>query len=439
MSPNPPTEQIPWTHVAPLAQWTVPFVTTVLAAFEDGEIGEAASLAEAMLRDPQIAKDLRALVDQIASRSALPFTVEPSDADGRRVQAVADHVQRLWWEAHPESTLAPIVRDSKMLAVSVGWVEWLRDAQWWIPRLHHLPAHGLRFQDSDKTIHYQGGDGVDHLVTPGDGLWFLHMPHGDRSWMMGAVRPLGIPFALDPLCLRAFANFCQRNGFPVLAIDEPFWATDDVENQAATAGNPDASAKAFYARVEQGVRKGILRLPQGREKELGGWAAKWLELVGKSYASFTDLLAELRRRKSLAMRGRDSEQQGSLGGDGEANDATQQVEGLASECEKLSTSLRDQVWKPFARFNYGDERLAPWGRWNTQPPANLSARASTLDKFGDALAKLEQQGVDTDPILAEAGLKRRAGWKPPDTNAPPPATPAKNEDDPNSEETKQAA
>lgn len=425
---DPPNERIPWTHVAPLARWTVPAVLAVLASFEDGDFSDAAMLADAMLRDPQIAGDLGARVRALASRSALPFALEPSgDGDGRKRQAVADRMAELWWLAHPEATIAAVDRDAIVLAASVGWIEWLKDSREWAPRLHPLPAHGLRFQDHDKTFHYQGGDGVDHLVTPGDGKWFLHLPHGPRSWLMGALRPLAIPFALDPLTLQAFASFCKRHGLPVLGVKEPHRASDDVESGGATAGAASPSAKenvaAFYREVMKGLEAGVLRLPRGDTPE-GDWDAKWLEAKSSSYTSFKDLLVELRRRKSLALTGRDGEKQSALGGDGEDNDAQRRFEGLSYDAESLTTSLRDCVWKPYALFNYGDANLAAWGRWQTRPPKDISGRVTTLNTAGDALEKLEAQGVDSDPLVAELGLKRRPGWKPPDLSAPPvvPAT-----------------
>jgi len=429
MSDTPSNERIPWAHVAPLGRWTVPAVLAILSSFEDGDFSEAAMLADAMLRDPQIAGDLGARVRALASRSALPFSVDPSEeGDGRKRQAVADAMKPLWWSAHPESTIAAIDRDAIILAASVGWIEWLKDARSWVPRLHQLPAHGLRFQDYDKTFHYQGGDGIDHLVTPGDGKWFLHLPHGPRSWMMGALRPLAIPFALDPLTLQAFAAFCKRHGMPALGVKEPHRSTDNVENGGAAEASASAkeNVNAFYREILKGLENGVIRLPRGDTPE-GDWDAKWLEATSKSYTSFTDLLVELRRRKALALTGRDSEKQTALGGDGEDADAQKRFEGLSYDAESLTTSLRECVWKPWARFNHGDEKLAPWGRWQTRPQKDLSGRVTTLDKAGDALDKLESQGVDTDPLVTELGLKRRAGWKPPDTNAPPPV-PAKADD-----------
>lgn len=417
MSPNPPTEEItPWLVLATFSEWAIGAVRLALADHEEGNFETSAQLAEAMLRDPQIAGDLHARVRELASRSALPFCVEPSDeGDGRKRKAVADQQEALWWTAHPESTIAAIQRDRIMLRVAVGWIEWLRDASSWTPVLHHLPAHGLRREDGGWL--YRDGEGIDHEVTPGDGKWFLDLADGDRSWMMGAVRPLGIPFALDYLVLRAFAQFCERHGLPVLAVMEAYAATDNVE------GADGAGSKVFYQRFQRALKGGILRLPQPRDKETPGWDAKWLELSSESWKAMEQLLLELRRRKSYALLGRDQERKTSLGGDGEASQKQVKSEHLSSDAETLSTSLREQVWKPWALYNHGAANLAGWGRWDTRPAADLAARAGTLKTGGEALALLEAQGVDTDDVIAELGLKRRAGWKAPDPNAKPPVAP----------------
>ncbi len=403
MSPNPPTdtEVTPWRVLSGLSEWAIGAVRLALAEHEEGRLETSAQLAEAMLRDPQIAGDLHARVRELASRSALPFCVEPSDeGDGRKVDAVAKEQEALWWSAHPESTIAVVQRDAIMLRVAVGWIEWTAE---WTPVLHHLPPHGFWWDDHKRLPMYRDGDGVDHVITPGDGRWFLLLPDGDRSWMMGAVRPLGIPFALDYLVLRGFAQFCERHGLPVLAVYEAFAATDNVE------GADGAGAKAFYQTFQRALKGGILRLPQAQDKDTPGWEAKWLELSSESWKSMEALLLELRRRKSLALRGRDVEREASLGGDGEAAAGEQKNEFLASDAETLSTALHDQVWAPWARFKHGDAKLAGWGRWDTRRPVNLAARASTLKTAGEALALLEAQGVDTEPVVAELGLKRRAG------------------------------
>lgn len=414
---TPPTLDVRWSHVDVLSEWTIPQVQLALLEHEEGTFASSGMLAEAMLRDPDIASDLGTRVRQLASRSALPFCVEPSDeGDGRKRQAVADEIEALWWTAHPEPTIAAVDRDAIMIGGSVGWIEWFRSAFAWTPVLHPLPVHGLRRQEHDRTWHYVDGVGTDHLVTPGDGKWFLHLPHGDRSWMMGAVRALGIPFALDPLVLRADARFCERHGLPLLAVYEPYSATDNIE------GPDGKGAKEFYQRFERAMKGGIVRLPQAQDKDTPGWGAKWMELTSRSSSSFDNLLLELRRRKQLPILGRAPDKV-ALGGDGEAAAGQVKVEFLSSDAETISTSLRDQVWKPYALFNHGDPRLAAWGRWNTRPPIDLATRAGTLKTAGESLAALEAQGVDTDPVVDELGLKRRAGWKPPDPNAKPPAPP----------------
>jgi hypothetical protein len=420
MSPNPPTLQIaPWVVLAALSEWSIALVKLAIAEHDEGRFESSAQLAEAMLVDPQIAGDINARTRELASRSALPFKVEPSDeGDGRKVEAVAREQQALWWTAHPESTIAAVQRDAITLRVSVGWIEWFRDSRSWAPRLHHLPAHGLRLE-ADGTWHYIDAAGVDHLVTPGDGRWFLHLPDGDRSWIMGAVRALGIPFALDALALRAFSQFCERHGQPTLAVYESFATSDNVE------GADGNGSKAFYQRVHRQLRGGILRLPQPDNRETPGNDAKWLELASKGDC-FERLIVELRRRKALAVLGRDPDRKSSLGGDGESATRQQKSEYLASDAETIATSLREQVWKWWALFNHGDPKLAGWGRWDTRLPLDTAARAATLKTGAEAIAGLEAQGVDTDPVVVELGLKRRAGWKPPDLSKPAP-TPAQGQ------------
>lgn len=405
------------------SRWTVRSVRAALDGHDAGRFYSSAALADALLRDPQIMGDLATRVRALASRSALPFAVEPSDTgDGRKRKAIANRINELWWDCLPEPTIAAILRDSIMLGVAVGWIEWHQRGEEWIPELIPLPAHGLEWHPSERKWTYTTDDGQTLDVTPGDGTWFLHLPNGPRSWLQGAIRSLGMPWIMRVYAWRDWARWSEKHGLAILVVEEPYNAHDEVEGQGGT------NAEAFYVQFKNLGSESTLRLPKGRdpaEGALGSWGARFLEPIANTWSGFRGMISDLRAQITVALLGRDPASATSTGGDGASVLERVRVEYLASDAEPLSTSLRTQFWKPFVHFNVGanDTDATAWGRWNTRPPPDLAARASTLKAAAEAIAALEADGIDTESTVAEFGLRRRPGWKPPDTTVAPPVAP----------------
>lgn len=408
--------------------WTVTLVKSALSLHERGTFRSSARLADSMGRDARIAGALATRVSALASRSALPFQVENSDeGDGRKRGAAASRMRDLWWYSCPEDAVAPLLRDSITLGLAVGHITWTTTAGEWVPRLNWLPPHGLSYEQSGMTFGeaswiYTDADSKRHRVTPGDGTWFLHLPNGVRSWMFGAVRTLGIPWLMRDFTYRDWVRYCEKHGMPIIAVDEPNWAQTAVEGEGGSAGT---LADEFFSQFANLPTESVLRFPQGGTKDEGGWAAKFLEPQSDTWGTFQAFLKELGSLVDQAILGRDGST-GPKGGDGELATERVRVERLSSDAEPLSTSLRDQVWKPWAEFNWGDRDVAGWGRWNTRPAPDLKLRAETLKTMSEAVTGLAALGIDTKPVLEEFGLESpEGGAKPPPPPAPPaPAPPA---------------
>jgi phage gp29-like protein len=413
------------TGFSSLSSWTVATVRAALDAHESGDFSSSALLAEAVLRDSAIFSDLQIRAFALASRAGLPFSIDPSrGVDDRRAASIAQDVEDLWWVSFPETETAALQRDAVMLGVAIG-----RDhGQWvegeWVPRVRRLRPTGLRWSEIDRSFRYIDGDGVDHLVTPGVDGWILHAPFGADSWMYGAIRAIGIPWIGRINTTRDFLRFCEKHGMPALAIEEPFSASDDVEG---TGGAQSSQTQAFYADLRRMPQESLVRLPQGQSKDEPGWKAYWLELKSRGHGAFVDAASELRREVTSVILGRDpGTAAAKVGGDGASFLERVRGEFLSSDAEGLSTTLREQVLKPWIVRNYDAKRpeLAPWPRWDTRPPPDLAARASTLKTLGEALGLLSAQGVDVEPVLAEFGLERSQAPVPAASPAPPPAPPA---------------
>lgn len=382
--------------------WTVALVRSALDAHEQGDFSESAQLAEASLRDADIFGCLQARANALSSRKGLPFSVQPSEGvDDRKARAVANVIEQQWWESCPSEEVSALQRDAIMLGVAVGRDDLRQVGDDWMPRLRRLRPAGLRWRDTEQLYYYYDRHGTDHRVTPGENGWVLHAPYGGDSWMLGAIRPIGLLWIMKSLGLRDLARASEKHGMPALAIKEPFQASDDVEGTAGSSG-----AQAFYGQIRKLGSESVLRLPQGTTTDEQGWSAEWLELKSQSYEIFIRLIGECRREIVSVLSGKDL---GAVAVGGDGVSASQAIRGelLASDAEALATTLRDQLWKPWvSRSVDSRSELAGWPCWDVRPPTDMGARAINLKTAGEAATILSALGVDTDSILEEFGLRK---------------------------------
>lgn len=423
-SREPPRLRIESAWTEPVSAWTPATMRAALAEHDSGRFYTSAAYADWCWRDAEYSGAMRTRVDALASRSALPFTVEAGEGDGRLRESIRKRVDQLWWTSIPESTTAAILIDAIPMRCAIGRLRWLTREDEWIPFLHPLPIHGLEFVDEgdgrgQRPI-YNTADGERLEVTPGDGTWFLYLPCGPRSWLRGALRSCAEPVLSRAYTSRDWNRWCEKHGLPMLKVKEPHFAGDDVEGALGSGGTGTATV---YGAIRTGLAGGaVLRLPQGADKDTPGWDAEWMELVGQSYQGFSAHLDKKAGEIRTSVLGRN--ETGAKGGDGELASERLRIEGLSSDAETLSTALRDQVWKPYVAFNYGARHieLAPWGRWNTRPPTDLASRAKTLDTAADAMTKLKALGAALAPIMAEfqiAAVESGAGGEPVAPEPPP--------------------
>jgi hypothetical protein len=80
------------------------------------------------------------------------------------------------------------------------------------------------------------------------------------------------------------------------------------------------------------------------------------------------------------------------------------IEGLT---ELLETAFHDGLAAPWAEYNHGDRELAPWARWDAEPPVDKKAQADTMLVVANTLNALAAAGFDAD----ESELSERFGFK----------------------------
>lgn len=389
--------------------WTVGQVRSALRLHVDGDFSRSALLADAARGDDRIKSDLRTRVYAV---TGLPFRLDPSPTgDQRRAKAVRDELVAAWPKILPPSLVRQILRWGVLQGVGYGLVDWTSTGGRWWPSIELWHPQHLRYHEARRALEAHSTTGPLDVV-PGDGAWLCYQPEGDRGWMDASIRGLAVPYLLRGLSRRDWARWCEKHGLPITGAIVPEGAdTDDKDS--------------FFDDLRQLAGEGIVMLPRDRDGK--GFAIEMIEPKNaQAWQGFEHVLqhcdvsiaVELLGQASNATDGGSYAKAVALG--------LIRQDILEADAVGLADTVRADVLRPWARFNFGDADLAPVPVWDATPPEDAAKLATTWQTAGDALAKLQQsaaaQGmeVDLDAFAARFGIPLRRAATPAPT-APAPA------------------
>ena len=385
------------------SNWTVPGVRSAIDDHEAGNFGRSAMLVDAMGRDDRIKGVLGTRVKALLGKNGLPFTVQPSDSGNKaRTKVVAKQLAPLWWKILPDSTLGALVRDAAMLGAALARVLWTLVDGAWLPSLEPVPPFAL-YHDPAGSAGNPPGYYLQTLtgpiyIDPADPHWFLYTPGGSRSWMEGAVRALGMPFVMRQFSHRDWVRYCEKHGMPIITVTEP------------SDANP-ASKDAFYKRLSTLGSESVIRLPTRSDGI--GFKLDMLEAKDSSWQAFDHFISKLDVAIAVVLLGQNMTTDPIAHATGVNNARLVRQDYLDADVQPLATELREQIIKPWGRFNVAgwDDDLAPWPNWDTRPPEDQKAKAATYIAVGEAITKMTDAGlaVDAKLVAEQFGIPLIAG------------------------------
>lgn len=394
-----------------VSTWTVSQVRTALRLHVDGDFHRSALLADAARGDDRIKSDLRTRVYAV---TGLPFRLDPSPTgDQRRAKAVRDELAAAWPKIMPPSLVRQILRWGVLQGVGYGLMDWTAASGRWWPSIEVWHPQHLRWHDSRRVLEASSTAGTLDVV-PGDGAWLAFQPEGDRGWMDASIRGLAVPYLLRGLSRRDWARWCEKHGLPITGAIVPEEAdTDDKDD--------------FFDDLRQLAGEGIVMLPRDRDGK--GFGIEMIEPKNfTAWQGFEHVIKHCDVSIAVELLGQASNAQegGSYAKAVALNTIRQDI--LEADAVSIAQTLREQILRPWAHFNFGDADLAPLPVWDATPPEDATALATTWQTAGDALAKLQQsaaaQGmeVDLEAFAARFGIPLRRATAPlPAPTAPPPA------------------
>lgn len=386
-----------------VSEWTLAQTRSALRQHLDGDFSRSALLADAMRGDERIASDLRT---RCMAVTGLPFRIDPApNGDGRRAKAIAAELAAAWPSICPASTVRSLLRWAIFCGLSYGPVRWTATGGRWWPTIEPWHLQHARHNPNTLLVETQTTTGLESVV-PGDGTWLLYAPEGERSWVECAVRGLAIPYHLRRDSRRDWGRFNEKHGLPITGAVVPEEADADDKSD-------------FFSDLRKLGSEGVVLLPKDREGR--GFDLTMIEPKNvQSWKAFEGALYHCDISIAVALLGQASNAQ--EGGSYAKATALALIRQdlLEADAASLAETLREQVLRPWAVFNFGDAELAPVLVWDATPPEDASKLATTLQTAGTALAPWQQQAeargfdVDFEAIAQRFGvpLKRRTGPAP---------------------------
>jgi phage gp29-like protein len=380
---------------APLVGWDNDRVRSALDRHEAGDFRESADLAEALLTDERLDGALQQRIDGLL---ALPLSFVPSTetAEATRAEEIARLAGEVWWRLCPEQVLRDILKWLIMLGVAVVQLNWTDDRGQALPLLEVWHPRDLWFDGNDLT--YKVSTTSSQIALSADvHKWAIFASGSQTPWMNGAVRRVAMYYLAKLQMFTDWAHYSEVYGHPTRVGKYP--AGLDASDETARERD------AYHDALVNAGKSPVIMLPvdvDSEGKPAAGWGYELVQADGASavevfergirYCDSAAAMAIL--RQTLTM------EPAPIGSHalGKVHNAVR-AEGKRADTEGLATAGHFQVLRPWAFFNFGDERLAPWPKWDARSPDERQAEAEA--------AVLEARRK-ADIATAEAAARRAA-------------------------------
>jgi phage gp29-like protein len=371
------------------SSWTVPMVRAALAALPSGQFADPAQLIDAIVGDDRVQAAMGSRAGGLTSQpikfaaSRLPG-VDPAAAD-----ACLDAWKRVWPKLATEPVLSELQQWSIMLGFCPAQILWDTSEEIWCPYVRVFHPRWTYYHWTLRALVATTMDG-SQAVTPGDGHWLLHAPHGEyRGWMRGAVRSIAQPWLIRNLAYRDHARWSERHGFPMTLALTPA-AAEEVDKTR------------FMTSLANAGQETLVEVPQGVDKQFS-YGVDLLEAKDGAWQGFTALIQQCESSIVLALLGQNLTteiKEGSFAAARVHADVRQSF--LQSDARALSHTIYTQIARPFAAINFGDPNLAPSTDWDLIPTEDRELSAKVLLEFAQAVFELRRGGKELVSIAKVA-------------------------------------
>jgi hypothetical protein len=376
---------------APSVEWDVAKVRKARMCLMLGDFRVAADLAEAVKTDPQV---YGAMLNRICPHRGLPLAFE---ADGERVRREAEETFGDGGTAVPAAVEADAYEWMVQLGVSVEQVVWTprEDGSRIDARLETWPMSSVWYDSLTGTLKTITGTSVE-TIEHGNGKWVVTKLHSSTPWQWGAVKPIGMAWAMRAHHIRDRALNSESHGEskPIITLPEGVKPTD-----------PEGEALIALA-AEMRSRRSGGGIPFGSKLAL-------LESMAGNYQIFSIAIKSLDTDIARAYLGQD----GSLVNEGGNYVKTALLFGVRNDLVEgdmgaRAYALNTGLYRPWSMVNFGRDWRVKSAR--QFPDADQDARRESYgkrtDAFNKAIREYRANGFVVDQTVADE-LAREFGVK----------------------------
>lgn len=381
---------------------SVPSVLATLQQLEWGYFREAALFSDALGRDDRIDAVIRTRIGSLLG-SELDVKASDDRAKAGRIAKLLGGTEDgpgRWDQMFPQGVLSEILRAGLLMNFAVAEVVWtVEDGVWW-PRLKFWHNQFVRWDWMDMCYKLLTASGeislprVDENLA-GNGKWFVWCPFGYQyAWLRGMIRALAQKFVMRQWTYRDFARFCEIHGLSLVKAIVPGEGGDEKVDEK------------FLMDVANRGNEPTIMVPQGVDGNK--YDVQYVEAQARTWESFKDFKDILDTDIAVLMLGQNLTTESAGGGLGDGGAKTHNLVRLdkTREDASLVEAIRHQVLMPFARFNFGDDSLAPRPIYRVGPPEDEVEKATVLKAVGDGIASLKaaSDAVEEREILEDFGI-----------------------------------
>lgn len=357
---------------------SVPLVQSALAELENGDFRTAALLCEATGRDDRITATMDARINGVLS---LPLDFEPGIENNEKAAKVAEEVKASWATMFPEATLASLIKWGRLVGVAPGELVWAAtdtpEGKRWVPTLKIWHPQFLYWDWSKRDFMVLTQSAGSLPIGEAPGQWLLYCPKGRYlAWQAGLIRALAIIFLVRMWALRDWARHSEKFGLCIVKAIVPKGADKDVKN-------------TYFESIAGLGSENTIKIEVGNKDE-ASFGAELLEPKQTATEVFQGLIQQCDSSIAILALGQNLTTE-VKGGAFAAAKVHDRVRGdfLRSDAVTLSTTLREQVLKPYAAFNFGDPELAPRPKWKTDPPEDAKDTSQAALNASQALTSMQ--------------------------------------------------
>lgn len=412
---KPATAPLPSLEVEPsvrrFVDWTTDLCKQAEVSADSGNFRSAARLCEWIITDDRVGAALNIRVQALLG---LEPTFEASGDKRRSNRAVkALDAGEDWWSSYPEPESALILKWGLVLGFAFGQHQWLTsEDKRWLPTPEFWHPYNVSFDTNAREwktwVATEGFSGVTQQITlePGDSQWIQHCPFGkNRPWAWGLWHGLWPLVLLKQLARQDWSRSGEKAGLLVTTME-----LDAAKNYAQQSRQERAKlANDIYNRG----RNAVAALPPGVDLKLVETVADTEELFNAQIEMANTAIAVMIRGGNLG-----TENDGGSRAATESQARTGDLTNLRFDSQSWTTTVHDQSLVWWAKFNYGDPKLAPWPVYPVEPDEDLDKKSKTDAQALANVDTAEKLGFDVD---RQAFLdEHKITWCKPGERPPPP-------------------